>query len=99
MAAAAIGDADGATSWVTKAAADQRSLMLWSQTSAVLSPLPAIRQNVFPWNNVTAHAGFSFCVARLEVGTVAARAEVAKTLERFERRVAQPRRGRRFWTK
>jgi hypothetical protein len=86
MAAAAIGDADGATSWVTKAAADQRSLMLWSQTSAVLSPLPAIRQNVFPWSNVTAHAGFSSAVARLEAALVAARAEVAKTLERFERR-------------
>ncbi len=86
LAAAAVGDADLSATWVARAATTERALKLWGQTSAVLSPLPAIRQNVFPWDRVTSSPRFSAAVAGLESALVAARGEAAKTMERFEHR-------------
>jgi TolB-like protein/Tfp pilus assembly protein PilF len=86
MAAAAVGDGDLAASWVSRAASSDRALKLWGETSAVLSPLPAIRQQVFPWDRVSSNAKFTAAVGALESALVAARGEVAKTMERFERR-------------
>jgi hypothetical protein len=81
-----VGDADLAAFWVSKAASSERALKLWSETSAVLSPLPGIRQGVFPWDRVSSNARFTSAVGKLELAVVAARGEVARTMERFERR-------------
>jgi eukaryotic-like serine/threonine-protein kinase len=86
LAAAAVGDADLAAFWVSKAASSERALKLWSETSAVLGPLPGIRQNVFPWDRVSSDARFKAAVGTLESALVTARGEVARTMERFERR-------------
>jgi hypothetical protein len=54
---------------------------MWGATSAVLSPLPAIRQQLFPWSNVATNTRFSSAVARLESALVRVRADAAKVFE------------------
>ena len=86
MAAAGILDAEGAASWVGRAAGDPRALLMWNATSAVLSPMPAIRQAQFPWSGVVANTRFAYAVASMESALVRARGEAARTLAGLESR-------------
>ena len=89
ISAAGVLDADGAAFWITRAAADPRALRMWNATSAVLSPMPAIRQAQFPWNGVASNTRFAYAVASMESALVRARGEAAKAFEGLETR--QPR--------
>lgn len=80
MAAAGVGDTKTAASWIGRAAADDRALRLWLETSAVLSPTSGIRQKVFPWSNVLGSSQVGRAVADLESAIARARGEAAKIL-------------------
>jgi TolB-like protein len=84
LAAASMRDADEAAFWVQRAATDPRALRMWGATSAVLSPLPAIRQHLFPWSNLVTSTRFGHAVASLESAVVRARVDAAKTFNGLE---------------
>jgi serine/threonine-protein kinase len=85
-AAAATLDAGEAAHWVGRAAGDARTLRMWNATSAVLSPMPSIRQKLFPWDVVAADARFVRAVADMEAALVRVRGEAAKALDGLDRR-------------
>ncbi|MDO8835657.1 MAG: protein kinase [Vicinamibacterales bacterium] len=85
-AAAATLDAGEAAYWVGRAAGDARTLRMWHATSAVLSPLPSIRQRLFPWDGVAGDPRFGRAVTNMEAALSRVRGEAAKALEGIDRR-------------
>ncbi len=89
-AAAATQDAREAAYWLSLAAGDARTLRMWNAASAVLSPLPSIRQHLFPWDAVTGDPRVGGAVTSMESALGRARGEAAKALDGIDRRPDAP---------
>jgi hypothetical protein len=66
-AAAGVGDANGAAAWLERAAADPRALRMFSATSAALSPMPFVRQGLFPWDLVAGQTPVKTALGRIDL--------------------------------
>ncbi len=63
---------------------------MWNAASAVLSPLPSIRQHLFPWDAVTGDPRVGGAVTSMESALGRARGEAAKALDGIDRRPDAP---------
>jgi len=81
MAAAAINDSARTAAWIARAAGSDPALRMWDATNGLLSPRVAIRQQLFPWRNVTANPGVISALAALDAAYARARVEAATILD------------------
>lgn len=80
MAAAAINDPVRSAAWIARAAGSDRALRMWGATNGAMSPRSSIRQQLFPWRNVTASPAVIASLKALDASYSRVREEAAKIL-------------------
>ncbi|HEY3382824.1 MAG TPA: protein kinase [Vicinamibacterales bacterium] len=79
MAAAAVGDAAQAANYLSRTAADDRALRLWTR-HAVFSLNLVLRRQWYPWDKVAGSAPVQQATAELDQSLQRVRAEIARRL-------------------
>jgi len=80
MAAAALGDADAAGSWLRRIAADEAMLHQWTLLRDGVSGHRALVHDWYPWTNVSAHPAVEAGTEALEVAYEDVRREIGPLL-------------------
>jgi hypothetical protein len=82
-AAAAVGDAPRAATWIARAASSDDGVRWWGAGNGVLSVQAGLRQRVFPWAGIAGTPEVARALTRLDAALGSVRADAAKLLEGY----------------